>query len=126
MSWGKCSNDNRRTEACNNEKKNKFGFDGIIFTSAKSGEKYYLGTGGSLDVPISHPGVVHVGVILLGQPLHGWVLTQEASAGAEVLPGETGVSLVVILEGVVQLPAPVNGVDNLGLSVKHVGRDVDC
>ena len=38
-----------------------------------------------------------------------------------VLPG---VPLVVVLEGVVQLPRPVDGVDHLGLAVEHVGGHV--
>ena len=39
-----------------------------------------------------------------------------------VLPG---VPLVVVLEDLVQLPGPVDGVDHLGLAVEHVGGDVD-
>ena len=34
----------------------------------------YLGAGGGLDVPVAHPGVVHVRVVLVHQPLHRGVL----------------------------------------------------
>ena len=85
----------------------------------------YLGAGGRFDVPVPHSGIIHVWVLVMHQPLHGGILTQEPGAGAKVLPGQTGVPLVVILEYLVQLPAPVNAVDDLGFTIKDVGWDVD-
>lgn len=51
-------------------------------------------------------------------------LSEESSAGSEELPGQAGVPLVVVLEGLVQLAAPVDGVDDLGFAVVDVGWHV--
>ena len=52
-------------------------------------------------------------------------MAEETSAGAEILPGQAGITLVVVTEDVVQLLGPVDGVDDLGLAVKDVGRYMD-
>lgn len=74
---------------------------------------------------ITSPNIINEEISYRQQPLHGGVLPQEAGAGPEVLPGEARVTLVVVLEDLVQLPGPVDGVDHLGLAVEHVGRHVD-
>ena len=60
----------------------------------------------------------------MNQPLHGRILSQEPGAGAKVLPGQTWITLVVVFEDLVQLPAPVNAVDHLGFTIENVGGDM--
>ena len=52
-------------------------------------------------------------------------MSEKSSAGAKELPGQTWVPLVVVLESVVQLSAPVDRVDHLRLTVVHICRDMD-
>ena len=41
------------------------------------------------------------------------------------MPRKSRISLVVVLESILQLPAPVDGVDDGLLPVEHVRRDMD-
>ncbi len=84
-----------------------------------------LGRRGRLDVPISHPCIVEVGLLLGDHPLHGGVLSHEARRGGEELPAEAGVAIVVVLEGPVQPLGPVDSIDHFGIAVKDIRWNMD-
>ena len=54
-----------------------------------------------------------------------WILPHETSGAAKVLPRQRGVPVVVVGKHPVQSAGPLDGVDDLGVAVKHVGRHVD-